>query len=522
VAVLPSRGRRAGALVRERLAELGWLRASGHEHLAGCLVIPLLTRDGRIAGCTGHRLATRVRGASGREVTVGRSRARVWNEVVSFAFHELIVCGSPLDGLLLTRAGFQNSIAWSAGAGSRGDPVPKMLQRAGVERALLAYRADSAGERVATVASAQLRRVGIASARIRFPIGMGPREYVQAFRGDTSALKPLVQETGPLIAPVGGALRFDPTLIGAVARHLAALRAEGRAASTISGRRTHLERFAAWCERCQVVRLRDVTVALLSRYQETVACNGAHSGASAVRPVAVHRLRSVRLLFQWAARSRLLDHDPSIALELPRLARRLPRGVLSSAEAERALAQPDVANPLGLRDRALMELLYSCGLRRREVIGLDLTDVDERRRVIHVRHGKGGRERYVPVGSRALDWIRRYLEDARPLLVRRNSLTALFISARGGRVQRTQVTGRLRAYLVAAGIDKPGSVHIWRHTMATVMHDGGADIRDLQELLGHSQLTTTQIYTHVSLERLQAVHSRTHPAASSTKRRRDS
>jgi integrase/recombinase XerD len=226
------------------------------------------------------------------------------------------------------------------------------------------------------------------------------------------------------------------------------------------------------------------------------------------------------MLLAWATRAKRITVNPAAELAMPKLPKRLPRAVLTVSEMERVLAQPDLATALGLRDRAILEVLYSTGIRRMELVGLDGSDLDAERGTLFIREGKGKKDRLVPIGERAIRWTLRYLENVRPTLIERAALRAtpqrstkaLFLSARGTRLRATKLTDRLHQYLVNAGIEKPGSVHIFRHTMATLMHDAGADIRDLQEMLGHAQLSTTEIYTHVSIERLKAVHTRTHPA----------
>jgi integrase/recombinase XerD len=186
--------------------------------------------------------------------------------------------------------------------------------------------------------------------------------------------------------------------------------------------------------------------------------------------------------------------------------------VLSVSETERVLQEPDINTKLGLRDRAILEVLYSTGIRRMELVGLELTDLDTERGVLFIREGKGKKDRLVPIGARAITWVKRYLDHVRPQLVSRRDCGALSVNARGTRIRPSRLTERLHRYIQSAGVGKPGSVHIFRHTMATLMHDGGADIRDLQEILGHAQLSTTEIYTRVSIERLKAVHAKTHPA----------
>jgi integrase/recombinase XerD len=185
--------------------------------------------------------------------------------------------------------------------------------------------------------------------------------------------------------------------------------------------------------------------------------------------------------------------------------------VLAADEVERALAGIATATPTGLRDRTMLELLYSTGVRRGELAGLDVGDVDFARCVLRVRRGKGGRSRVVPLGRRAATWLHRYLDDGRPRALRRADEPALFLSRRGVRIGVKMVTARMHACLRRAGLTKGGSCHIVRHSVATLMHEAGADIRDLQVLLGHALLTSTQLYTRVSLQHLQAVHRRTHP-----------
>lgn len=295
-----------------------------------------------------------------------------------------------------------------------------------------------------------------------------------------------------------------------------AAEARGYAASTLASRRLHLAHFAEWCEARGLLTADVLTPAMLERYQQALMHRRQDTGAPLSRATQANRLTSVRMLLAWATRTKRLVMNPAAELELPRLPKRLPRAVLTVSEMERVLQQPDLTTPLGLRDRAILEVLYSTGIRRMELVGLGCTDLDAERGALLVREGKGQKDRLVPIGERALLWTAQYLDRVRSLLLCRALRTperhALFLSARGHRIRATKLTDRLHQYVVRAGIEKPGSVHIFRHTMATLMHDAGADIRDLQEMLGHAQLSTTEIYTHVSIERLKAVHTRTHPA----------
>ena len=186
--------------------------------------------------------------------------------------------------------------------------------------------------------------------------------------------------------------------------------------------------------------------------------------------------------------------------------------MLTADEVERVLAQPNVTTPLGLRDRAIFETLYSTGIRRIEVVRLNIDDLDVERRILAVREGKNQKDRFVPIGVRALVWIAHYVEQARDRMLLNRNERALFITAHGDRLNPDSLTGYGRAYIEAAGIEKPGSCHLFRHSMATAMLNNGASIRYLQALLGHTSITTTQIYTRVSLKKLLEIHGKTHPA----------
>ena len=301
-----------------------------------------------------------------------------------------------------------------------------------------------------------------------------------------------------------------------IATYLTAAHARGYATSTLASRRLHLQQFCAWCATRGLLAAHELTPAVLERFQAWLAERPQDDGAPLSRATQANKLTAVRMLLAWATRTKRIVVNPAAELALPTLPKRLPRAVLSVAEVERVLAIPDVTTLVGLRDRAMLEVLYSTGIRRMELVGLDVRDLDAERGALFVREGKGRKDRVVPIGARAIQWTHRYLDRVRTLLMQRALPTperhALFLSARGRRIRATKLTDRLHQYLVQAGITKPGSVHIFRHTMATLMHDAGADIRDLQEMLGHAQLSTTEIYTHVSIERLKAVHTRTHPA----------
>ena len=197
----------------------------------------------------------------------------------------------------------------------------------------------------------------------------------------------------------------------------------------------------------------------------------------------------------------------------PRLRASMPIKALSVTEIEAILAAPDIADPLGLRDRAFLELFYSTGIRRTEMARLKVGDLNRDKRILWIRQGKGRKDRVVPVGARALHWLGLYLEKTRPLLQTPASGQALFLSGYGERLTGGYVGNWVRRVIDAAAIGRTGSCHLFRHSCATHMLENGADIRFIQQLLGHARLDTTQIYTDVSIVQLREVHARTHPHA---------
>ena len=220
-------------------------------------------------------------------------------------------------------------------------------------------------------------------------------------------------------------------------------------------------------------------------------------------------LSALRTFYRYLLRERLIDEDPTLQVELPQLGKPLPKS-LSEAEVEALLAAPDIAEPLGLRDRAMLEVLYACGLRVSELVALSLEQINLRQGVLRVM-GKGSKERLVPFGEEALIWLQRYQAEARGLLLAGRPSSVLFPSQRGEQMTRQTFWHRIKLHARHAGILKPLSPHTLRHAFATHLLNHGADLRVVQLLLGHSDLSTTQIYTHEAKARLQALHAAHHP-----------
>jgi integrase/recombinase XerD len=226
----------------------------------------------------------------------------------------------------------------------------------------------------------------------------------------------------------------------------------------------------------------------------------------------VHRKTAcLRSFYRHVRREGLLDTDPTATLSPPRRSRKLPH-VLTRGEIDRLLSQPRGTEPAALRDRALLELMYACGLRASEAIGLELTDVDLEERVLRAR-GKGSKERVVPIGQAAVQALRTYLQRGRPGLVKGAPEAHVFVNFRGGALTRQGLYKIVRRHAVTAGLADRISPHTLRHTFATHLLAGGCDLRSVQEMLGHADVSTTQLYTHLSSQRLKDVYFRAHPRA---------
>ncbi len=236
------------------------------------------------------------------------------------------------------------------------------------------------------------------------------------------------------------------------------------------------------------------------------------AGLSHLAARSLARMHSaLRRFYGWALRQRLRADDPTVRLARPRIGRPLPKS-LSEAEVERLLGAPDTASARGMRDRTMLELMYAAGLRVSELVGLDMPRLSIESGVVRIL-GKGQRERLVPVGEEALHWLQRYLRTARPELLDGRSSTVVFPARHGRAMTRQNFWHIIKRYAVTAQVSGSISPHTLRHAFATHLLNHGADLRVVQMLLGHSDLSTTQIYTHVATARLQQLHAQHHPRA---------
>jgi integrase/recombinase XerD len=292
--------------------------------------------------------------------------------------------------------------------------------------------------------------------------------------------------------------------------HLAVER--GMSEHTLAAYRRDLRRYGAFLTKRGVTDPGEVEEATVRSFVASLSASTHGPDASPYRATSVARtLSAVRSFHRFLLREGVTDRDPAAAVARPRLPRSLPRP-LPAEDVRRLLEAPDPTTPAGVRDRAILELLYGSGLRISELTGLDVDDVDPEAGSVRVL-GKGGKEREVPVGSFARDALAAYLTRGRPALAGASSRGALFLNARGGRLSRQSCARLLAVHVQRAGIDRRVTLHTLRHSFATHLLEGGADVRVVQELLGHASVATTQIYTLVTTRHLRDVYERSHPRA---------
>ena len=220
------------------------------------------------------------------------------------------------------------------------------------------------------------------------------------------------------------------------------------------------------------------------------------------------------MFFRRLKKRAFISSDPGVDFDLPRVARRLPKGILNLAEIESIFDVIPSQTTTGIRDRAVMETYFATGIRRMELAGLNTIDIDMSSGLVTILRGKGAKDRRIPIANRACAWIERYHERSRPILADGFSVDALFLDNKGLRFRGHQLSHKVSSYIKAAGIRHQGACKLFRHSTATLMHENGADLRYIQKMLGHADISTTQIYTHVTISRLREVYARTHPAAS--------
>ena len=304
-------------------------------------------------------------------------------------------------------------------------------------------------------------------------------------------------------------------------------RVQGHSDASLQADRRRLTPFWRFLERRGVMRegrveLAAVTPALLADYQSYLFDYvSARSGQKITSYSQTNYLTGVLVLFRFLHKTRRLAHDPSTVLQLPRATVTIPSAILTPQEVQRLLLMPNTRTVLGFRDRCVLEVLWSTGIRMHELITLNVEDVRFEDGLLFIREGKGNKQRLIPIGASARRWLREYLTNVRPILARESwqhrgwrpaaASPRLFLSTKGRHFSGASVGHRLRTYQRKARLKKRLTGHVFRHTLATEMLKAGADLRHIQEMLGHAEISTTQRYLHVVKEELKKVHQASHP-----------
>lgn len=279
---------------------------------------------------------------------------------------------------------------------------------------------------------------------------------------------------------------------------------DGLSKNTLESYRRDLKKFAQWLEVQRNMQLLQVTHADIQGFLAYLVIEQKARATSTSRAIS-----SLKRFYQYLLRQNKVSIDPTLQIATPKLPRSLPKS-LSEQDVEQLLNAPDINTPLGLRDRTMLEVLYASGLRVSELVGLSVAQVSQDMGVVRVM-GKGSKERLVPLGEEALDWLRKYIAVARPALLQGKVSNAMFVTVRGGGMTRQMFWYLIKQHAQRGGLNKPLSPHTMRHAFATHLLNHGADLRVVQLLLGHADISTTQIYTHVARERLKQLHAAHHP-----------
>jgi DNA primase catalytic core len=495
---LPEKNRKEGAEIRGRLQRLGLLRESGHEHFTGSVVIPMIDLNGNVTEIYGRKITEGLRQGTPLHMYLPGPHKGVWNEEALAVSKEIILCEALIDALTFWCADFRNVTA-SYGVNGFTEDHRQAFRKQGVRKVLIAYDRDEAGEKATLELAGELVAMGIDCYRILFPKGMDANEYGRKVTPATKSLAVLVNKAEWLGNGKRPAIVVsDPVQIAAPA--------EDERPPAAKEEKTEIPSLAA-------ESVPPVAAAAASILEIPIEIKG--DEVTITEGDRRYRIRGLgKNLSQDLLKVNVLAtrgdaiHVDTLDLNVDR-----QRAAFIKRAAEELGVQEDVIHdPLGLRDRALMETLYSTGMRRLELANLKLYDLDTERGTVTIRQGKGKKDRMIPIGERAAAWVEKYVREARPKLVVEPDDHTVFLSNAGEPFCLDHLSDLVREHVDAANIGKRGACHMFRHVMATLMLDNGADIRYIQEMLGHADLKTTQIYTQVSIRQLKRIHAATHPA----------
>lgn len=521
----------------ELLRRAGLVTADGHSPVRifvpsgaqlndyrGCLVTPTLVWDAERPALVGLPLRA-LSDPRGVPLVTPKSALAFFYRRSSSANRRLYCCSDPFDAALV---GTRRLGVASAIVAARSDAVDaqlaRLLCRIAPQELLIFSASTSAGTRSSESWIAAATVAGLPAQVVELPPGFSLRDL--RFVSGDAALDDLLRlgvgwrppRAIPAVRATGSSMTRLPWRQNTNAQsrdltdYIGHLQARGHQRAECRRRAQALALLWRFALRLKVQNTRGLGRRHIEEWQRELVATATAALPGRSIGAAIRILTAVKGFLAWLATTERSTSDLSgVLTPIPRPSS-APVLVLSEVEIERVLCGIRLSTDGGRRDRAMLELLYSTGIRRGELVGLDVDDLDFGRAVLRVRRGKGGRSRLVPLGRRAIAWLRQYIEVVRVRHLRDAVERALFVTRNGRRIGVEMVTTRMHQCLKSAGVMKPGSCHIIRHSVATLMHDAGADIRDLQALLAHALLTSTQIYTRVSLQRLHEVHRRTHPA----------
>jgi integrase/recombinase XerD len=296
-------------------------------------------------------------------------------------------------------------------------------------------------------------------------------------------------------------------------KHLINMKSRGLSKSTVRKRKYNIWFFICWCkDYADITRLKEITNKTISKYQHYIYD---YVNIRTKKPLGirtkVERLNNIDLFFKYLSRCNYIIYNPAGGMELPRTYKHLPGNVLTEEEVNIVLDQPDISEPLGLRDRTILELLYSTGIRRKELVDIKTENINLKEMILFIDQGKGKKDRILPIGNSANYFLSRYKNEVRPML-HQGKNDFFFLNGQGRKIDPVWLGVAVSNYVKKANIGKTGGFLLFRHSMATRMLENGADIRFIQKMLGHTELKTTELYTHVSIKKLKEVHDKTHPA----------
>jgi integrase/recombinase XerD len=321
-----------------------------------------------------------------------------------------------------------------------------------------------------------------------------------------------MNETNPVL-PTSHQSSASNTLKQFISEYLSTLAVRNYSPQTIESQTKQLRYFCQFCGEEQIHNLDEVTREAVGIYQARLHYYRKKDGAPLAVSTQKQWLGAVKVFFVWLIRRGHLLANPASELEMPRKEHRLPRVILSHPEVEMVLAVPDTSKRFGLRDRAILEVFYSTGVRRSEICNLNLADVDFGREIVCIRLGKGKKDRFVPIGKRALMWVEKYVVKSRPFLGAIQNKDALFVGMQGRRVNPGRLASHIQRIVLRSGVGKKGSCHLFRHAFATALLENGCDLSHIQAMLGHAKLETTAIYIHLNMRDLKAAHRKFHPTS---------